>query len=98
MGCGFESHRAHVNDAYLFAAVRTPFGRYAGALAASRPDDLAVVALRGILDCVNVGGECAIEEGLAYESTQFGLMFSTDDMREGTSAFLERRKAAFTGS
>jgi len=39
-----------VNDAFLFAAVRTPFGRYAGALATSRPDDLAVVALRGLLD------------------------------------------------
>jgi acetyl-CoA acyltransferase len=50
MGCGFESHRAYVNDAYVYAAVRTPFGRYAGALSASRPDDLAVVALRGILD------------------------------------------------
>ena len=58
----------------------------------------APLAVRGILDCVAVGAEAGIEEGLAYESTQFGLMFSTDDMREGTSAFLERRKAAFTGS
>lgn len=57
----------------------------------------APLALRGILDCVIVGGECAIEEGLAYESAQFGLMFATDDMREGTAAFLERRKPAFTG-
>jgi acetyl-CoA acyltransferase len=50
MGCGFESHRAHVNDAFLYSALRTPFGRYAGALAASRPDDLAATVLRGILD------------------------------------------------
>jgi acetyl-CoA acyltransferase len=50
MGCGFESHRAYVNDAYLYAALRTPFGRYAGALAGSRPDDLAATVLRGILD------------------------------------------------
>ena len=50
-----------------------------------------------MLDCVNVGGECAIEEGLEYETAQFGLMFSTDDMREGTGAFLERRKPAFAG-
>jgi enoyl-CoA hydratase len=57
----------------------------------------APLALRGILDCVNTGGECAIEEGLAFESTQFGLVFATDDMREGTAAFLERRKPAFTG-
>lgn len=55
----------------------------------------APLALRGILDCVNFGGECAIEEGLAYECAQFGLMFATDDMREGTAAFLERRKPTF---
>lgn len=57
----------------------------------------APLALRGVLDCVNYGGECAIGEGLAYEAAQFGLMFSTDDMREGTGAFLERRKPAFQG-
>ena len=57
----------------------------------------APLALRGILDCVNVGGECAIEEGLGYETAQFGLMFATDDMREGTNAFLERRKPVFQG-
>lgn len=57
----------------------------------------APLALRGMLDCINVGGECGIEEGLEYESAQFGLVFSTDDMREGTSAFLEKRKPAFTG-
>ena len=57
----------------------------------------APLALRGILDAVNVGGECAIEEGLQYETAQFGLMFATQDMREGTTAFLERRKPAFQG-
>ncbi|MCE7033215.1 enoyl-CoA hydratase-related protein [Lysobacter sp. GX 14042] len=59
--------------------------------------DSAPLALRGVLDCVNVGGECGIEEGLQYETAQFGLMFSTGDMREGTTAFLERRKPAFQG-
>ncbi len=57
----------------------------------------APLALRGMLDCVNIGGECGLEEGLEYESAQFGLIFSTEDMREGTSAFLERRKPAFIG-
>lgn len=57
----------------------------------------APLALRGMLDCVNIGGECGIEEGLEYESAQFGLMFATQDMREGTSAFLEKRKPAFGG-
>jgi enoyl-CoA hydratase len=57
----------------------------------------APLALRGTLDAVNIGGECGIEEGLQYETAQFGLMFSTDDMREGTRAFLERRKPVFSG-
>jgi len=50
-----------------------------------------------VLDCVNFGGECAIGEGLAYEAAQFGLMFATEDMREGTGAFLARRKPEFRG-
>ena len=55
----------------------------------------APLAMRGILDAVHVGGECAIDDGLEYESAQFGLAFSTDDAREGMAAFLERRKPAF---
>lgn len=58
----------------------------------------APLALRGMIDCINIGGECGIEEGLEFESAQFGLMFSTGDMREGTSAFLERRKPEFKGA
>ena len=61
-------------------------------LAASAP-----LALRATLDVVNIGGECGIEEGLQYETAQFGLMFATDDMREGTRAFMARRKPTFTG-
>ncbi len=57
----------------------------------------APLALRALLDCVNIGGECGIEEGLEYESAQFGLVFSTEDMREGTAAFLEKRMPVFKG-
>ncbi|MCL1633199.1 enoyl-CoA hydratase-related protein [Luteimonas sp. SX5] len=57
----------------------------------------APLALRGMIDCVNVGAECGIEEGLEYESAQFGLVFSSDDMREGTRAFLDKRKPVFKG-
>lgn len=35
---------------HLYAAARTPFGRFGGALAQVRPDDLAATALRGVLD------------------------------------------------
>ena len=38
-----------MNDAFLYAAARTPFGRFGGALAEVRPDDLAAIALRGVL-------------------------------------------------
>jgi enoyl-CoA hydratase len=55
----------------------------------------APIALRGILDAVVIGGECAMEEGLQFETAQFALMFATEDMREGTRAFLERRKPQF---
>ena len=54
-------------------------------------------ALRGILDAVIVGGECGLQQGLDYETQAFAVCVSTADMREGTSAFLERRKAVFTG-
>jgi enoyl-CoA hydratase len=66
--------------------------KLADQLAASAPQ-----ALAGILDAILVGGECGIEAGLDYESQAFGLCFSTEDMHEGTKAFLERRKPSFTG-
>ncbi len=37
------------NSAHLYAAARTPFGRFGGALADVRPDDLAATALNGVL-------------------------------------------------
>jgi len=40
---------SRVTDAFLYAAARTPFGRFGGALAEVRPDDLAAIALTGVL-------------------------------------------------
>ncbi len=54
-------------------------------------------ALRGILDAIVIGGEADLNTGLDYETQTFGLIFSTDDMQEGTSAFLEKRKPKFSG-
>lgn len=62
-------------------------------LAASAPH-----ALGGILDAVLRGGECPLDEALDYETKAFAMCSSTADMREGTRAFLERRKAVFTGA
>jgi enoyl-CoA hydratase len=57
----------------------------------------APLALRGILDAVIIGGECGLQQGLDYETQAFAVCASTDDMREGTRAFLERRKPEFSG-
>lgn len=58
----------------------------------------APLALKGILEAVIEGGECAIDQGLAFETQGFALAFATEDMREGTAAFLERRKPTFKGA
>jgi enoyl-CoA hydratase len=57
----------------------------------------APVAARYIIDAVNRGLEMPLGEAQNFEATLFGLVSATDDMREGTRAFLEKRKAAFKG-
>ena len=57
----------------------------------------APVAVRYIIEAVNRGLEASFDKGQFLEATLFGLIASTDDMREGTMAFLEKRKANFTG-
>jgi enoyl-CoA hydratase/carnithine racemase len=59
---------------------------------------LAPVAMRYIINAVNKGVEMPFAEACQYEATLFGLVASTGDMREGTAAFLEKRKASFKGS
>ena len=39
-----------MNDAFVYDAIRTPFGRFGGALATTRPDDLAALVVRSIVD------------------------------------------------
>jgi enoyl-CoA hydratase len=57
----------------------------------------APIAMRYIISAVNKGAEMAFAEACQYEATLFGLVASTEDMREGTRAFLEKRKAEFKG-
>ena len=54
-------------------------------------------AVRGVLDAVLIGGETHIDAGLDYESQAFAICAATADMKEGTTAFLERRKPVFRG-
>jgi len=81
-----------VNRVVPAAEVMTEARNLAAQLAASAP-----VAMRYIINAVNKGMEMPFAEACQYEATLFGLVASTDDMREGTKAFLEKRKATFTG-
>jgi enoyl-CoA hydratase len=64
----------------------------AAALAKNAP-----IAMRYIISAINKGLEMPFAEGCVFEATLFGLVASTDDMREGTRAFLEKRKPEFRG-
>jgi enoyl-CoA hydratase len=55
------------------------------------------VAIGLALEVVDAGLNVGLEEGLRFESEAFGLAASTEDRREGTRAFLERRLPVFTG-
>jgi enoyl-CoA hydratase len=57
----------------------------------------APIAMQYIIEAVNRGLEMPFDKGQFLEATLFGLVASTDDMREGTKAFLEKRKAEFRG-
>ena len=57
----------------------------------------APLAVKYSLEAVNKGLETSQAEGLSLEASLFGLCAGTDDKKEGTSAFLEKRKAQFKG-
>lgn len=58
---------------------------------------LAPLAIRACLKAVIGGSELPLEKGLALEASLFADLFATEDMREGTRAFLEKRKPQFKG-
>jgi enoyl-CoA hydratase len=57
----------------------------------------APLAVKYALEAVERGMEMPQEEGLYLEATLFGLCCATQDMREGTRAFLEKRSPKFEG-
>jgi enoyl-CoA hydratase len=57
----------------------------------------APIAMRYIINAVTKGAEIPFADACQYEATLFGLVASTDDMREGTAAFLDKRKPEFKG-
>jgi len=57
----------------------------------------APLAVQYAMEAIEHGMEMPQEEGLFLEATLFGLCCATEDMREGTRAFLEKRPAQFKG-
>lgn len=55
------------------------------------------LAVRLSMEAVDQGLEMTLDEGLLLEANHFGLLAATQDMREGTTAFLEKRPAKFEG-
>ena len=56
------------------------------------------LAIRACLEAVDAGLDAGLDEALLLEANLFGLLSGTADMREGTAAFLEKRKAGFKGA
>ena len=66
--------------------------RIGNAIAAKAP--LAIAATKR---AINNGAHLAIDDALELEALEFGTLISTQDFKEGTSAFLEKRKPAWKG-
>jgi enoyl-CoA hydratase len=88
-----EAHRLGlVNRVVPAAELMAEAKKLAATLAAKAP-----IAVRYILEAVHRGLDMPFGEAQNFEATLFGLVASTEDMREGTKAFLDKRKADFKG-
>jgi len=82
----------------LVSAVH-PAGEFAGAVdaLAAKLASRAPSAAAACIEAVGLGSEMPLEEACYLEATLFGLCCATEDMKEGTSAFLEKRPPSFRG-
>ena len=55
------------------------------------------LAIRACLEAVDNGLQMTVDQALLFEANYFGLLSATEDMREGTRAFVEKRKPSFKG-
>jgi enoyl-CoA hydratase/carnithine racemase len=49
------------------------------------------------MEAINKGMDMSLADGMFLEATLFGLCCATEDKKEGTAAFLEKRAASFKG-
>ena len=82
----------------LVSRVTSAANLFAEAMALAKEiSQLAPLAIRACLKAVIDGQSLPLADGLALETKLFARLFETADVREGTSAFLEKRKAVFNG-
>jgi len=88
-----EAWRIGLVDRVVPAGELMPSARALATELASKPP----LAVRAILEAVTRGLDMPLTEALAHEAALFGLTAATEDMREGTRAFLEKRPPVFQG-
>ncbi len=81
-----------VNQVVTAAELMAAAKKLAAALAGKAP-----IATRYIIEAVNHGLDMPLAQAQFFETALFGAIASTEDTREGTSAFLEKRKATWKG-
>src|SRR5213080_2950392 len=91
-----DAHEAHriglVNEVVPAADLLATAERTLRGILAMGP-----LAVRLALEAVDQGLEMTLEQGLLLEANHFGLLAATEDMKEGLTAFLEKRPPRFRG-
>jgi len=96
LGGMMKAERAHqlgiLNRVVAQEALKEEVVKFAGQLMARAP-----IALRAAKTALRKGLNVSLKDGLCIEQDLFAMLFGTADQKEGMAAFLEKRKAKFTG-